>query len=84
MNLLKLKVKDLSSGEIYEFNRSGNGNCILEIHYCTSYFQFVVQKEIEKDGIKKYSQKDLCYIFKNVNLIDLIAVNDDELCEIYF
>ena len=85
MNLFNLRVKDLSTGNIYRFQSGGNGNSILEIHFCTSYFQFVVQGQVQDmDGRFIYTYKDLCYVFENANPFDLLAVNEDEKCKYWF
>ena len=80
MDLFKLRVKDLSTDTIYKFTPD-EIETILEIHYCTSYFQFVVQFKSEDGHI---GCKDLCYVFKDANLIDLMAIDENEHCEIYF
>jgi hypothetical protein len=81
MDLQKLRIKDLSNGEIYKFTPEINKSSILEIHYCVSYFQFVVQISL---GGGHYKLKDLIYIFDNANWVDLIAIREDEKCEIWF
>ena len=47
-----IAVKD-STGNVYTMP-SNTSKCIIEIHYSTSYYQFIVQDVITKeDGEKK-------------------------------
>ena len=85
MDLFKLRVRDLLTGKIYKFTSDESQDLILEVHYSTSYFQFVVQDTvIDVDGHSRYNYRDLCYILDNANPIDLIAIDENEHCEIYF
>ena len=84
-----MELYDLVVTDIYgnEFTFNGNeDNYISEIHYCTSYFQFVVyQKMLSTEGDIYYKKKNLFYIHKNYeNPIDLICIEDYEKCNISF
>jgi hypothetical protein len=85
MDLSKLRVNDLSTGKVYKFTSNENENCILEIHYCSSYFQFVVQDAVKhENGFTIYTHRDLCFVFENANWIDLSAINNNERCSYWF
>lgn len=78
MNLLELKVQDKATGKIYGFSSNPTENTIIEIHYCTSYFQFVIQEYNEG----RYIIKNLICPFDNANPIDLMCIGEGELGEI--
>lgn len=75
----RIRIKD-KEGNVYSFTDK-NENNIYEVHYCTSYYQFKVQF-LNEDG--KFDNRDLVYINENPNPIDLLAINDDEICEIEY
>ena len=77
-----IKVKD-KEGNIYTNNMSkSNDKSILEIHFCTSYTQVVVQDTIVNDeGVTIYSEKDIIIPLENPNWADMIAVDDNEIGE---
>lgn len=83
-----MKLDDLividKFGNDFTFNKEDD--CILEIHYCTSYYQFVVQQKLIDDkGEHYFIKKDLIHTHDNYeNPIDLLCVNDEDLCEIKF
>lgn len=77
MILDNLVIRD-KKGNTYRFTDK-NENNITEVHYCTSYYQFVVQL-LTDDG--KWEQRDLIHINKNPNPLDLFAIRDNEICEI--
>jgi hypothetical protein len=81
MELFNLRVKDLSTGDIYYFSQEPGKNTILEIYHCNNCFLFVVQKIEDKS---KYISKILTYPFKDINGIDLMTVNENKRCEVYF
>lgn len=74
-------------GEIFTNDMSeDNPNTILEIHFCTSYTQVVVQKqEIDDKGVTKYITEDIIIPNKSSDefeqAIDFIAVSGDEIGE---
>lgn len=77
---MELKVRDLKTNTIYSSNMSDNNkHCILEIHFCTSYTQVVVQDEVEEAGGKVYPSHDIVLppIGSEVNWVDLIATQED-------
>lgn len=77
--LIKVKDKD---GNVYSMP-SETDKCILEIHYCTSYIQFIVQDVvIDDDGNKKYPTKNIVVILDENNWIDLMAIKDNEIGEL--
>lgn len=74
-----IKVKD-SKGKVFS-NDISQFECIIEIHFCTSYTQVVVQeKDSEED---KTVRKDIIIPIKNGNkleqAIDFLAVKNDEI-----
>lgn len=72
-----LIVKD-SQGEVYTMP-SDTPKCILEVHYSTSYLQFVVQDHIvDEEGNERFPEKNVIVPLNEDNWIDFIAVNDDE------
>jgi hypothetical protein len=83
MDLLSLKVKNVATGEIFGFSKSGGENSIIEIHFCTSYFHFIIQT-IEKDekNVTHLFIKHLICPFENANPVDLLCIGKDELGEI--
>ncbi|QUW34562.1 hypothetical protein J8Y17_28110 (plasmid) [Bacillus cereus] len=75
-----LAIKD-SKGEVYTMP-SQTDKCIYEVHYSTSYIQFIVQDIVEEDGKVLYPSKNIFVILENSNPIDLIALKDDEIGEL--
>jgi hypothetical protein len=76
-----LSVKD-KHGNIYSMP-SETPQCILEVHYSTSYIQFIVQDYvIEEDGTEKFPEKDIIVPLNEENWIDFIAIKDSEIGEI--
>lgn len=74
---MKISVTQKSDGKVYTNDMSNeNKMCILEIHFCTSYTQVIVQDEI--DG--KFTTHDIICdpVGTKPNLVDLIAIQDDE------
>ena len=74
-----IKVRD-SKGKVFS-NDMSNFECIIEIHFCTSYTQVVVQ---EKDTeTNKTINRDIVIPIENENsieqAIDMIAVKTDEI-----
>lgn len=77
MEDLLLAVED-SKGEIFTIP-SNTGQCILEVHYCTSYYTFVVQEQkINAEGETIYPTKEIFVELKNSNWVDLIALEGEE------
>jgi hypothetical protein len=75
-----LKVKD-QNGDVYTMP-SETPKCILEVHYSTSYYQFVVQDEvIEEEGVT-FPKKNIIVPLDKSNWIDFLAVNENEIGEI--
>ena len=76
-----IAVKD-STGNVYTMP-SNTSKCIVEIHYSTSYYQFIVQDAITgKDGEKSYPEKTIIVPINENNWIDFLAVKDSELGEV--
>ncbi|MDT2832378.1 hypothetical protein P7H62_15430 [Vagococcus carniphilus] len=74
-----IKVRD-SKGKVFS-NDTSNFECIIEIHFCTSYTQVVVQeKDVETD---ETIFRDIIIPIENKNnleqVIDMIAVKSDEI-----
>lgn len=77
MNYL-LKVKD-NEGNIYTMP-SETPKCILEVHYSTSYLQFVIQDySIDEYGSEIYPIKDIIVPLDTGNWVDMIAIKEDEI-----
>ena len=52
---MEIKVKRLRDGKIFTNNLEPEKDCIIEIHFCTSYTQVVVQEFIDS----RYISSDL-------------------------
>lgn len=75
-----IAVKD-STGNIYTMP-SNTSRCITEIHYSTSYYQFIVQDVITGDnGEKTYPEKTIIVPINEGNWIDFLSVKESELGE---
>lgn len=80
---MKLAIKD-HEGNVYT-NNMNDKRVILEIHFCTSYTQAVVQEEVvDEEGNSKFMTKDIIIPNKEnegtlESSLDFIAVNEDEL-----
>ena len=76
-----ITVKD-KQGNIYTMP-SKTSTCILEVHYSTSYYQFIVQDVITgEDGEILYLEKTIIVPINENNWIDFIAVKESELGEL--
>lgn len=77
-----IKVKD-REGNIYSNDMSiDNDKSIIEIHFCTSYTQAIVQDTlVNEQGTTTYPTKDIIIPLENPNWVDMIAVNEDEIGE---
>ena len=76
-----LKVKD-KEGSIFTMP-SNSPKCILEVHYSTSYYQFIVQyPTIDEHGIERFFTKNIIVPLNEENWIDFIAVDSDEIGEL--
>jgi len=76
-----LKVKD-SKGEIYTMP-SDTPKCILEVHYSTSYYQFIAQDySVDDEGKEFFPLKNIIVPLDNRNWVDFIAVKEDEIGKI--
>ena len=74
-------VKD-NTGNVYTMPSNTN-KCIIEIHYSTSYYQFIVQDVVTgKDGEKSYPEKTVIVPINENNWIDFLAVKESELGEL--
>ena len=74
-------VKD-SKGNVYTMP-SETSTCILEVHYSTSYYQFVVQDVITgEDGETLYPEKTIIVPINENNWVDFIAVKESEIGEL--
>lgn len=76
-----LKVTD-KNGEVYTMP-SETPKCILEVHYSTSYYQFIVQDYIlDKDGKERFPEKNIIVPINTDNWVDFIAVKEEEIGKI--
>ena len=76
-----ISVKD-STGNVYTMP-SSTSKCIIEIHYSTSYYQFIVQDVVTgEDGEKSYPEKTIIVPINGNNWIDFLAVKENELGEL--
>ena len=76
-----IAVKD-SEGNVYTMPSNTNKS-ITEIHYSTSYYQFIVQDVITgEDGEILYSEKTIIVPINENNWIDFLAVKESELGEL--
>ena len=71
-----------STGNVYTMP-SNTSKCIIEIHYSTSYYQFIVQDVVTgKDGEKSYPKKTVIVPINENNWIDFLAIKESELGEL--
>ena len=76
-----ITVKD-SAGNVYTMP-SNTSKCITEIHYSTSYYQFIVQDLITgDDGETLYPEKTIIVPIDGENWVDFISVKESELGEL--
>ena len=76
-----IAVKD-STGSVYTMP-SNTSKCIIEIHYSTSYYQFIVQDvATEEGGEKAYPEKSIIVPIDGDNWADFFAIEEDELGEL--
>ena len=76
-----ISVKD-STGNVYTMP-SSTSKCITEIHYSTSYYQFIVQDVvIGEDGEKTYPEKIIIVPINKNDWIAFLAVKENELGEL--
>ena len=76
-----IAVKD-STGNVYTMP-SNTSKCIIEIHYSTSYYQFIVQDVITGEGGEElYPEKTIIVPINGSNLIDFLSVKESELGEL--
>ena len=76
-----IAVKD-NTGNVYTMPSNTNKS-IIEIHYSTSYYQFIVQDVVTgKDGEKSYPEKTVIVPINENNWIDFLAVKESELGEL--
>ena len=76
-----ITVKD-SAGNVYTMP-SNTSKCITEIHYSTSYYQFIVQDVITgDDGETLYPEKTIIVPIDGENWVDFISVKENELGEL--
>lgn len=76
-----IAVKD-KQGKIYTMP-SETATCILEVHYTTSYYQFVVQDTVEGDcGALYFPEKTIIVPIDESNWIDFISVLENETGEL--
>ena len=76
-----IAVKD-STGNVYTMP-SSTSKCITEIHYSTSYYQFIVQDVIAgDDGEELYPEKTIIVPINGNNWIDFLSVKESELGEL--
>ena len=75
-----ISVRNKRTGKVYDSSMKSDAS-ILEIHFCTSYTEVIVQDEIVNDsGNKSYPTHSIFIpVESNSSWIDLIAIqNDDE------
>ena len=73
-----IAVKD-STGNVYTMP-SNTSKCIIEIHYSTSYYQFIVQDiTTGEDGEELYPEKTIIVPINGDNWIDFLSVKESEL-----
>ena len=76
-----ISVKD-NEGNIYTMP-SNTDKSITEIHYSTSYYQFIVQDVIVgEDGKTLYPEKTIIVPINESNWVDFLAVKESELGEL--
>lgn len=76
-----IAVKD-STGNVYTMP-TNTSKCIIEIHYSTSYYEFMVQDVITgEDGETLYPKKTIIVPINENNWIDFLAVKESELGEL--
>ena len=76
-----IAVKD-SEGNVYTMPSNTNKS-ITEIHYSTSYYQFIVQDVIAgEDGEVLYPEKTIIVPINGNNWIDFLAVKESEIGEL--
>ena len=76
-----IAVKD-NEGNVYTMP-SNTYKCIIEIHYSTSYYQFIVQDVItDEDGGVLYPEKTIIVPINENNWVDFIAVKESEIGEL--
>lgn len=76
-----IAVKD-NEGNVYTMP-SNTDKSIIEIHYSTSYYQFVVQDVITgEDGETLYPEKTIIVPINESNWVDFLAVKESELGEL--
>lgn len=73
-----IKVMD-KEGKVFTMP-SETPECILEIHYCTSYYTFVVQEvDVDENGKEIYPKREIIVPINEDNWLDFIAVDMDEI-----
>ena len=76
-----IAVKD-STGNVYTMP-SNTSKCIIEIHYSTSYYQFIVQDVVTGEGGEKvYPEKTIVVPINENKWTDFLAVKESELGEL--
>lgn len=76
-----IAVKD-STGNVYTMP-SNTSKCITEIHYSTSYYQFIVQDVVTgEDGEELYPEKTIIAPINKNDWIAFLAVKENELGEL--
>lgn len=76
-----IKVKDYE-GNLYTNEMFNNDRTILEMHFCTSYTQVIVQTiETDENGKQTYPEKNIIIPLENASWVDMIAVSEDEIGE---
>lgn len=53
---MRIAIKEISTGKIYTNSMNpDNPDCILELHFCTSYTQAIIKATVQdiKDGLSK-------------------------------
>ena len=76
-----IAVKD-NEGNIYAMPSNTNKS-ITEIHYSTSYYQFMVQDVVTSEGGQTiYPEKTIIVPINESNWVDFLAVKESEIGEL--
>ena len=76
-----IAVKD-NEGNVYTMPSDTN-KCIIEVHYSTSYYTFIVQDvTTEEDGKEIYPKRTIIVPINKYNWIDFLAVKESEIGEL--
>lgn len=81
---MRIAVKDIN-GQLYTNDMSDNNkHVIIEMHFCTSYTQIIVQDTVEEGEKTIYPTKNVIVPLESDTLdyaLDMMAITDDEIGE---